>query len=176
MMIRGWWHRQSGVFRLLFLYTGETRTLLKKVAPLANITRELGFFMHSLRTRTIKSIWLLLFLFLIPLLPTLPFLLLHLTKALWLVVMVIRKRKGRVKRIRIRKRKSSNHMLLMVPVLREHSENPSSLISFARGTTFLSSVLVSPVYKKSGIKGLNHLCHQPLIIMLMILPQPVTHW
>ena len=105
------------------------------------------------------------------------FLLLHLTKALRLVVMWIRRRrKGRVKRRRIRKRKSSNHLLLMVLILREHPENPSSLVIFARGTTFLWSAMVSPVYKKSGIKYPNRLCHQPLIIMLTILPQPVTHW
>ena len=106
-----------------------------------------------------------------------PFLLLHLTKALWLVVMWIRRRrKGRVRRRRIRKRKSSNHLLLMVPILREHSENPSSLVRFAREATFLRSVPVSPVYKKSGLKDPNRLCHQPMIIMLTILPQPVTHW
>ena len=113
------------------------------------------------------------------------FLLLHLKKSLLLVVMwvrrrrkgrVRRRRKGRVRRRRIRKRKSSNHLLLMVLVLREHSKNPSSLVSFARRTTFLRSVLVSPMYRKSGLKEPNHLCHRPLIIMLTILPQPVTHW
>ena len=40
----------------------------------------------------------------------------------------------------------------------------------------LRTVPVSLVYNKSGLKGQNNLCHQPLIIMLMILPQPVTHW
>ena len=106
-----------------------------------------------------------------------PVLLLCLTKDLWLVVMYIRRgRNGRVKRRRIRKRKSSNHLLLMVLVLRKRPKNPSSLVSFVRGTTFLRSVLVSPMYKRSGIKGPNRLCHQPLIIMLMILPQLVTHW
>ena len=106
-----------------------------------------------------------------------PFLLLHLTKALWLVVMWIRKRrKGRVRRRRIRKRKRNNYLPLMVLILRESLENPSSLVSFARGTTFLRSVLVSPLYKKSGLKGPKCLFHQPLVIMLMILPQPVTHW
>ena len=81
MMIRGWWHRQFGPFRPLFLYTWEIRTLLKKVAPLAKLTRELGFFKCSLRTGTIKRRWLLFFLFLILLLFTLPFLLLliHMT-------------------------------------------------------------------------------------------------
>ena len=87
-----------------------------------------------------------------------------------------KKKKGRVKRRRIRKRKSSNHILLMVLILREFLGNPSSLVNFARGANFLRSVPVSPVYKKSGLKGPNRLCHQPLIIMLTILPQPVTHW
>ena len=66
-------------------------------------------------------------------------------------------------------------MLLMVLVVREHLDNPSSHIIFARGTTFLRSVPVSLVYKKSGLEGPNCSCHQPLIIMLMILPQLVTH-
>ena len=81
MMIKGWWHRRFGPFRPLYLYTGETGTLLKKVIPLAKLTRELGFFECSLRMSTIKSRWLLLFLFFILLLLTLPFILLliHMT-------------------------------------------------------------------------------------------------
>ena len=104
---------------------GEIWALLKKVVPLANLTRELGFSRLSLKMSTIKGRWLLLFLFLIFLLLTLLFLLLRLTKDIWLVVMWIRRRrKGRVRRRRIRKRKSRNHLLLMVLVPREHSKNP----------------------------------------------------
>ena len=60
---------------------GEIGTLLKKVAPLAKLKRELGFSRSSLRMSIMKSRWLLLFLFLILLLLTLPFLLLliHMT-------------------------------------------------------------------------------------------------
>ena len=105
-----------------------------------------------------------------------PFLLLHLTKALWLVLRWIRRRrKGRVRRRRIRK-KNQQPSALDGAHSKRTLEKPSSLVIFARGTTFLRSVPVSPVYKKSGLKGPNHLCHQPLIIMLMILPQPMTHW
>ena len=87
-----------------------------------------------------------------------------------------KKKKGKGKKKEDKKDKNNNHLLLMVLVLREHLENPSSLVSFVRGTTFLRSVPASPVYKKNGLKDPNHLCHQPLIIMLTILPQPVTHW
>ena len=73
MMIKGWWRRRFGPFRPLFLYTGETRTLLKKVVLLAKLTRELGFFGRSLRMSTIKSRWLLIILFLILLLLLFPF-------------------------------------------------------------------------------------------------------
>ena len=85
-----------------------------------------------------------------------------------------KKKKGKGKKKKDKKEKKKQPSALDGARSKRTLEKPSSLLSFARGTTFLRSVLVSLVYKKSGLKGPNHLCHQPLTIMLMILPQPMT--
>ena len=86
-----------------------------------------------------------------------------------------KKKKGKGKNKKDKKEKNQQPSALDGAHSKRMLGKPKFLVSFARGTTFLRSVPVSPMYKKSGLKCPNCLCHQPLIIMLKILHQPVTH-
>ena len=117
----------------------------------------------------------------------LPFLPVHMLKNLILVNGRVRRRqKGRLRRRTLRRRSSlqpltfmlESHQPLVIMLgvsmyLFSESVKLSSIVYFARVITFSRTVPVFPLCPKCG---LNILCHQSLIIMLMMPRQPVTLW
>ena len=89
---------------------------------------------------------------------------------------VDKKKKGKGKKKKDKKEKKQQPSALDGARSKRMPKKPKFPCKICKGATFLRSVLVSPVYKKSGLKDPNHLCHQPLIIIFTILPQPVNHW
>ena len=74
-----------------------------------------------------------------------------------------KKNKGKDKKKKDKKEKKQQPSTLDGARSKRTLRKPKFLVSFARGTTFLRSVLASPAHKNSGLKDPNRLCHQPLI-------------
>ena len=87
-----------------------------------------------------------------------------------------KKKKGKGKKKKDKKEKKQQPSALDGARPKRTLGKPKFPCKLCKGDHLLKECLISPVYKKSGLKGPNCLCHQPLIIMLTILPQLVTHW
>ena len=87
-----------------------------------------------------------------------------------------KKKKGKGKKKKDKKDKKKQISNLDGAHSKRTPEKPKFPCKLFKGDHLLKECSGLSLYKNSGLKGPNHLCHQPLIIMLTILPQLVTHW